>query len=148
MLRALVAVIAGYLSLFLVVFGGLTVAFLSMGTAAAFEPGSYDVSKAWILVSVVVTAAAALVGGLVCGKIAQTRTPVKVLMALVGVLGLLSASVVMYKPAPTEPRPESLSNFEAMQSARTPAWAGALNTLIGVVGVAAGAGRRAPRNIV
>lgn len=148
MWRTLAAVIAGYVTMALIVFAGLTAAYLAMGTARAFEPGSYDVSKLWIVVSIVVMVAAALAGGFVCGKVAKTGTAVKVLIGVVVVLGLFSAVSAMNQPAPATPRPESLTNFEAMTQAKPPAWAGFMNVLIGVVGVAVGAGRKAPRNIV
>ncbi len=63
MLRAIGSVVVGYLTMAVIVFGGLTVAYISLGADRAFEPGGYDISKVWLSVMFVVGVVAALAGG-------------------------------------------------------------------------------------
>ena len=98
--RAILSVIAGYFTMFVIVMVGLTGAYLAMGTDKAFQPGVYDVSTLWIGVWAAVSIIAAVIGGLVAGKIARTMTPVWVLIGIVLVLGLLQAVGIMVAPEP------------------------------------------------
>lgn len=138
MLRILASVVVGYLVLFLCVFALLTGAFFAMGTDRAFEPGSYQVTVTWILVSFVLSFAAAVVGGLVSKAIARTPTGPKALAGLVLVLGLALAAMVAMAPSPPMDRPGDLSNLEAMQQAQQPVWVAVLNSFLGAAGVLLG----------
>lgn len=141
--RAILAVVAGYATMFVVVFAGLTGAYLGIGADRAFEPGSYEVSKVWLGVWLAVSVIAAVLGGVVCGKIARTMTPVWVLVGLVVVLGALQAGGVALSPKPTPAelaRAGDVPNMEAMMKARSPLWVAVMNPLIGGAGVVAGAG--------
>jgi hypothetical protein len=140
MLRAIVAVVVGYVVMFALVFASLTAAYLGMGADRAFKSGSYEVSGLWMVVSFVLSFLAAVGGGFVCGWIARRRTPVMVLAGLVLVLGLAMTAVGAL--APTEGRPTTrsgdVSNMDAMKDARTPTWICLLNPLIGAAGVLLG----------
>lgn len=140
MLRAIGSVVVGYLTMAVIVFGGLTVAYISLGADRAFEPGGYDISKLWLSVMFVVGVVAALAGGFVAKLIAGACTPPKVLAGIVLVLGVALTIPTMGTPPPQEPRTAAVSNLEAMGKARTPAWAGFANALIGCIGVMVGAG--------
>ena len=63
MLRTIGSVILGYLVMFVVVFVGLTAAYLAMGTDRAFKPGVYDVTAIWLVVMFAISILAAFVGG-------------------------------------------------------------------------------------
>ena len=140
--RAILSVIVGYFTMFVIVMVGLTGAYLAMGTDNAFQPGTYDVSTLWIGVWAAVSIIAAVVGGLVAGKIARTMTPIWVLIGIVLVLGLLQAVGIMVAPEPAAEelvRAGDVPNFEAMMKARQPVWMAVLNPLIGAAGVLVGA---------
>jgi len=139
MLRAIGSVIVGYLVMAVIVFGGLTGAYLAMGTEKAFQPGVYDVSMLWTVVMFVVGVVAALLGGWVCRVIAKSQTPPKVLAGIVLLLGIAMTIPTMGAAPPADPRPASLSNLEAMGKARTPVWVGFANAVIGCAGVLVGA---------
>ena len=64
MLRTIGAVIAGYVVVFILVFTMFTVAFLALGTNATYQPGTYDVSMLWIVISTILGFVAAVGGGL------------------------------------------------------------------------------------
>ncbi|MEO6394136.1 MAG: hypothetical protein ABIP75_19945 [Pyrinomonadaceae bacterium] len=140
MLRGIVGVIVGYLAMFVVVFLCLTAAYLIMGTERVFLPGSFVADMPWMIIMVIVSIIAAVIGGLVCAKVAGGSTAPKVLAVLVFVLGLLLAIGTMGDNKAAVPRTGELSNFEAMKNAKEPQWFSFANPLIGAIGVLAGAG--------
>jgi len=140
MLRAIGSIIVGYLVMFVTVFITFTIAYAIIGTGGAFRAGSYDVSTLWVIVSIVLSLAAAVVGGLVCASIARSSTPPRVLAAVVVVLGLIMAIPALQQAGtPAEPRAESVGSMEAMMNARQPEWIALLNPILGGVGVLIGA---------
>lgn len=140
MLRGIAGVIVGYIAMFAVVFVCLTAAYLLMGTENVFLPGSFVAGMPWMIIMVVVSIIAAVVGGLVCAKVAGGPTAPKVLAVLVFVLGLAMAVGTMGDNKAAVPRAGNVSNFEAMQNAKEPQWFKFANPLIGAIGVLAGAG--------
>jgi len=143
MIRNILAVVAGYFSMFLVVFVLLTSAYFAFGTERAFEPGSYKTSLAWCLTSLVLGIPAALLGGWVCARVATSPKAVTALVVLVAILGLLSVIPTLSPPPVGETRAANVPNLEAMTKARTPPWVALLNIVVGVGGVLIG-GRRFP----
>lgn len=143
MLRAIGSVVLGYLVMFVAVFATLSITYLILGTEHTFKPGSYDVSALWMVLSIVLSFAAAVLGGFVCAAVAKRPTPPKVLAAVVLVLGLaLAIPVLTESDSESMQRPESVGNIEAMQHAKQPNWMALLNPFIGVAGVLVGARRK------
>jgi len=143
MARAIAGVVVGYLAMFLVVFVGLSGAFLALGVERTFQPGSYEVTLTWIMIWLAVSAIAALAGGYVCVSIARGgRAPV-VLAVLVLVLGLLLAMPALGTRPEDAPgvRGAEVGNLQAMQNAREPWWVALANPVIGAAGVLGGARR-------
>ena len=141
MLRAIGAVILGYVVMVVFVMLAFTIVYLAMGTERAFQAGSYDVSTMWLVVSLVLGLVAAILGGLVCVLIAKRPTPPLVLAGIVLVLGLLLAAAQMVAPLTdrVHVRDVALGNFEAMQNAQQPTWVTFVNPFLGAVGVVLGA---------
>jgi hypothetical protein len=141
MVRAILGVIVGYVVTALLIFLFFTLAYLAMGADMAFKPATYELSLIWIIVSFVVNAIAAVIGGFVCAAISKTTRAAQVFAGLVLVLGLLLAIPVLRG---TDRRPiarsGAVSNMQAMQAARTPGWVALLNPVIGAVGILIGAG--------
>ncbi|MEQ8770788.1 MAG: hypothetical protein RIB60_09810 [Phycisphaerales bacterium] len=145
MVRAVLGVIGGYLSVAMIVFTSFSLAFFAMGPDRAYQPGSYEVSTTWLAVSIVLTIIAALLGGWICALIAKpgSKAPL-VLAGVVLVLGLVSAAFGMQMDDPGL-RAEDVGVLEAMQESRQPVWLLFLNPVIGAVGVLLGAKlRKAP----
>ncbi|MDH3734767.1 MAG: hypothetical protein OEU54_14665 [Gemmatimonadota bacterium] len=138
--RNIGAAVLGYVAMFAAVFGGMTVAWTIVGADGAFQPGSWDHSMLWAVVSVVVGLVAAVLGGIVCARVGTDRTAVYVLVGLVAVLGVLSAIPEMGDTA-AGPRPDGLSMWDAIAGAVQPTWARWANPVIGIVGVLVGASR-------
>lgn len=141
MVRAILGVILGYVVMFTGVFTTFSAAYLAMGADGAFQPGSYDVTVSWIVVSVVLGLAAAVAGGWVCAVVSRGGRAPQALVALVVVLGLAMALPVITGSAPEGPKVRSsgVGNMEAMQHANQPKWITVVNPLIGAAGVMLGA---------
>lgn len=138
--RLIGGVVLGYITMAIAVFAGLSLLWMVLGTDGAFRPGSYDVSMAWALVSLVVGFGAALLGGFVSRRVSLVARGPQVLAAFVVVLGVLLALPVLLGAPEVGPRPETVGMFDAMQQAQTPAWIMLLNPLIGALGVLLGGG--------
>lgn len=132
-------VVLGYLVMFALVFVTFTGAFFLLGVERTFQPGSYEVSMTWNVISVVLGLASAMIGGVVCLAVSRSQTGPRVLAALVLLVGLVMAVPVLTgSPAPATRGPE-VSNTEAMMNARQPVWAALANPFIGAFGVLLGA---------
>lgn len=137
--RSILAVIAGYLAMAVGLFLMFTTAYLLMGAGGAFQAGNYQVSMLWIVLSFVVSLAAALVAGYVCAMIARSMGAPKFLAGLVLVLGLLQAGWLVVHPNPDPgARTGDVPNFEAMTKAQTPLWVTIIMSVIGAGGVMIG----------
>jgi hypothetical protein len=141
MLRLILAVIAGYLVMAVLVFATFTGAYLAMGTEGAFRPGSFDVSALWIAVSVALSLAAAIAGGWLCAFVGRRRGAAIALAAVVVVLGLAVAALEFTHSGERVPAARSgdIGNLEAMQMAHQPPWLTLLNPFLGAAGVLLGA---------
>jgi hypothetical protein len=138
--RTITAVVAGYLTMFVLVFVSFSAAYLLLGPDGSFLPGTYDVTTTWIIVSLPLSLIAAVIGGLVCALVAPTPAAPRVLAALVLVLGIAMAVPVLTGGS-TAPniRASDVGNLEAMMQGRQPVWVALLSPLIGAVGALLGA---------
>lgn len=141
MLRSILGVIVGYISLGVVLFLLFTIAWLILGPDGSYKPASWEVSTTWLIMSFAVGLVAAIVGGIVCMLIARNMTAVWVMCAI---LLLLSAVEVIGTLATTddavsEPRPDEVKMMDAMAHAEQPTIAYIVNPILGVIGVVIGA---------
>lgn len=134
--RNILAVIAGYFAMAVILFVIFTAAYFGMGADRAFKETSYDVSTLWVAVSVIV-------GGAVCGLVSgRSRGATLSLMVLVLVLSVVSAGMALAKEKPVGEdaiRGPETSNTDAMMRAQQPSWFLVANPIIGVFGVMTGA---------
>ena len=143
MARSILAVVAGYATLALLIFVSFTLLYLVLGADRSFEPGSYDASTLWVLTSFPLGVAASVAAGYVCAALARGGRAPLVLAGVVLVLGLLFAIPVLRAADNVMPaRAGDVPNMEAMQQARQPSWVALVNPFIGAVGVLVGAGLR------
>ena len=133
MLRNILAAIVGYIAIVAVLFALSSLVWLALGPSGAFQPGTWEVSGGWVLFSVVLGFVGAYIGGRVCARVAHDATGAPILIAMMIVLGVVSA--LMPVEVAAGPRPDDVSMLEATMSASQPAWLPWLNPLIGVVGV-------------
>ena len=144
MLKNILGVIGGYISMAVVVFVCFTIAYLVLGAEGSFQEGTYDVSFVWVIISIVLGFLAAMLGGFVCILIAGKKKAAMFLAGLVFVLGIIFAIPAMSASDEDKPliRDSSVDNMEAMQNAIQPTWMSLLNPLLGAFGVMVGAGLR------
>ena len=139
MLRTIGGAVLGYVAMALAVFCGLTAVYLLMGADRAFQPGVYDVSLLWMIVSIIVGFAAAFLGGRVAVGVARSVKGPRILAGIVVVLGVaLALSTLGAEPVAEAVRAAGVGPMEAMSAARTPFWMMLLNPVIGAVGVLVG----------
>lgn len=138
-MRAVGGVLLGYISMAMLVFFTFSLTYLAMGPDGAFQPGTYEVSPAWIAVSFALSLLAAIVGGMVCRWVSHSWPVTLVFAAIVLVLGLLMAIPVLMQGTPDQgPREGNVSNLEAMTKATQPVWIALLNPVVGAAGIILG----------
>jgi hypothetical protein len=141
MARSIVAVIVGYVAMFVLVFATFTCVFLLMGTDWSFKPGSFEASNRWIAMSLVANLIIGVIGGLVCALIARGGKAPLVLAIVVFGLGMLLAipSLMAHQKNAGEVRAGNVSQMEAMQKASEPVWVPFTFPILGAIGVLIGA---------
>jgi len=137
LLRNIGAAVAGYLVLFAVAFVLFSLTWLALGADRLFEAGRWDVSGAWIAVSIVLGLIANMAGGFSCSKLGASRHAPFILVVLVAAGSALSG---IPDGAAVGVRPDAVSMFDAMNSLQQPVWLLWLNPVFGVIGVVLGAG--------
>lgn len=131
----------GYVTMFVAVFLLFSAGYLLLGTDGSYQAGSWDVSFAWVILSIVVGLGAAVAGGYVCAFISSDPKATQALVGLVVVLGLLMALPAVMggsSEVATTMRPDTVGLFDAMINAKQPNWLAFLNPLLGAVGIVIG----------
>ncbi len=136
--RSILAVIAGYLTMAILVMVTLSVAFIAIGADRAYKPDSFEVSNIWLVIWGLSGLVSAKIGGFVCRRIAGRVGPVFGLVGLVVVLGVASAWYTMRQPRNNEARTGDVALSDAMTKAIPPAWVPYGNIVLGVAGVLLG----------
>ena len=124
MARSMIAVIVGYVAMFVLVFVTFTVVFLVMGVEWSFKPKSFEASTAWVTMSLIGNFVIGVVGGLICTVISRGGKAPVILAIVVFALGLLLAipAVIAHKQNTGEVRTGNVSQTEAMTKAIEPVW--------------------------
>jgi hypothetical protein len=138
MARTVLGVILGYVVMFVIVFVTLTASYLALGMERTFQPGSYGVTPLWLFVMLVFSFLAAIVGGKVCMMVSGRKTATILLVALVLVLGVVSAVPALLAVETNTVRTGDVSNLKAMMNAKEPKWVAVLLPVIGVIGAVIG----------
>ncbi len=137
--KNILAAVVGYVAMFVAIFGLFSIAFMMIGVERSYQPGVYNVSLLWILVSLVLSVFVGMIGGYVTKLIAKNDQAVKILLGIAVVLGLIMASGSLFVESREITRPETVGNMEAMMNSIQPLWVGFLVTLIHVGGILYGA---------
>lgn len=140
MARSIIAVIVGYVVMFVLVFATFTGFFMLMGTEGSFKPNSFEASNAWNVMALIGNLVIAVIGGFVCAAIARGGKAPIALAIVVFVLGLLLAipTLVANKQNANRVRTGNISQMEAMQNATQPAWVAFTFPILGAIGVLIG----------
>jgi hypothetical protein len=140
MLRSVLAVIVGYIAMVILQVISFMTIYTLMGADWSFKPASYQASNQWTAMQFVVALVTAIIAGLFCAAIAKGGKAPLALAVLVLLLGLgFGAARTAMLPADThEVRTGVVSNTDAMNKARHPAWIIFLGPFIGAVGIVIG----------
>lgn len=140
MLRSVLAVIVGYVVMFVVQVAAFMTIYTLVGANWSFKTGSYQASTRWTAMQFVVILVTAIIAGLVCALIARGGKAPLALAVVVLVLGFLLAILgTALRPADThEVRTGDVPNMVAMSKARHPAWVVFLGPVVAAVGVVIG----------
>ena len=140
MARSIIAVIVGYVAMFVLVSATFICAFLLMGTDWAFKPNSFEASNAWNIMALVVSLVIAVIAGFICAAIARGGKAPVALAIVVFALGILFAIPTLFanKQNANRIRTGNISQMEAMQNATQPAWVPFTFPILGAVGVLIG----------
>lgn len=140
MARTIIAVIVGYVAMFVLVSATFTGAFLLMGTDWSFKPNSFEASNSWNAMALVANLVIAVIGGFVCATIARGGKAPIALAIVVFALGMLLAVPTLFanKENANRVRTRDVSQMEAMQNATQPAWVPFTFPILGAIGVLVG----------
>lgn len=140
---SLAGAIAGYVVMAIFIMATFAAAFPILGIDRLFAPGTYEASASWIVMSLVLGLAGAMLGGWVAGYVSPKAYAVQTLAALVLVFGLFSAQAAQNEDIPRGgPRGPDATISDVMAHARQPTWITFLNPLLGAAGVLLGGRRR------
>ena len=134
-------VLTGYAVMALVLFGLFSCAYFVLGAEGSFVDESWDISGAWIAVSISGGLVAAYVGGFVCRRVSQRLQGVWVLAGAIVILGIAMAQASSEATTVAE-RMTNPTLQDAMNNARQPVWIAYINPLLGAVGVLLGGHRK------
>ncbi len=144
--RKILAVIAGYIVMGVVVMGVFSgVYFGLLGPDGAFNPGTFEPSLVWVVVWAITSLVAAIVGGIVCAKISKhSKGAVMSLVVLMIVLSSIQLVGVLVRPEVSEDervREEGISAVDAWTKGgqQIPIWFVIGNPILGTLGVILGA---------
>lgn len=140
MWRTAGALVAGYLTMALLVMLSFSALYLILGADRAFLPGGYEVSPIWMSLTTVLNAISAVSGGAVTGRISRDRWAPLVLAIGVGVVGMAFALASLDAPLPPDAllREGPVPAADAMRRARQPGAILILTPIIGALGIWAG----------
>jgi hypothetical protein len=138
-LRVALGAVLGYVIVAVLVMAAETIAYVLLGADGAFRPGTFEVSRQWIAVSLTISLAAAVAGGWSAAAVGGRRASTALALLVLG-LGLAFAVPALTAPR-RDPRPRvgNVPNTDAMRQAEQPAWVVVSTPLIGAAGVLLGA---------
>ena len=97
MARSIIAVIVGYITMFVLNFLGFVCLYMLIGQDNAFKPRSYLASNRWIAISFAIIFVTAIIAGLICAAIAKGGKAPLALAIVVLALGFLLAIPAVIK---------------------------------------------------
>ena len=97
MLRSVLAVIVGYILMFILQVVAFMTIYTSVGADWSFKPGSYQASTRWTVMQFAVILVTGIIGGLICAVIAR-RGKAPLALAVVAALKTLGMARTTFDP--------------------------------------------------
>jgi len=145
-MRPILAVIAGYLVMMIIVMVTLTLAWTILGPSFAYQPGTTHVTLAWIGFNLPISILAAIAGGYITEwvSLSDTLVPVKVLAGIILGVGLIMAVAHLFTDQTAAQQIAEAVSTEGMNAlagsseAVQPVWYNFLIPFLGAAGVMIG----------
>ncbi len=138
MARSIIAVIVGYILMFILQLAAFMTIYTMMGPNWSFKPSSFQASTRWTVMQFAVILVTAAIAGLICAVIARGGKASLALAAVVLVLGL-GFAVAHTAMQPADNHELRTANVGPnIFRARHPTWVIFLGPFIGAVGVVIG----------
>ncbi|MCA9303527.1 MAG: hypothetical protein KC996_05340 [Phycisphaerales bacterium] len=138
LVRNIVGVLVGFLAAAFVVMVGFLGGMLLLGREFVLEPGGYNASVSWLVVSSFITIIGGIIGGLCCMLITGRTRAYTVLAAIIFVMGVAGGILGSGRPEPPA-RPDEQGVMELMQQleehGREPLYTRITNPIYGAGGV-------------
>jgi hypothetical protein len=141
MARSIIAVIVGYVAMFVLAFISFTCAYLIVGPGIAFRPATYEAAHTWVAIAFIINIIVAIIGGFICALIAKSGRAAFGLAILAFTLGLLVAIADANKRNANAGlvRSDNTPQLEAVKKAYWPVWVPFAFPLTSAVGILIGA---------
>ena len=141
MLKSILAIVVSYVAGNLVFFGIISGCFFLLGVERVFEPDSYEVSTAWLALTLIVSLLGAVVAGYVCLSISHSWRTCQLLALIALMLTSISCIVQLRRINPDAPniRAGDVGYFDAMKLGVPPRWFPFVNPIVSCMGVLIGA---------
>jgi ABC-type antimicrobial peptide transport system permease subunit len=141
MLKFILAIIVSYVVGNLVFFGLITGCFFLLGVERVFQPDSYEVSRTWLALTLIVSFLGAVIGGYLCLSISRSWGTCQVLALIVLMLTSISCILEFRRINPDAPniRAGDVEYFDAMKLGVPPRWFPFVNPIVTCMGVLVGA---------
>ena len=143
MLKGIVGVIVGYILMEILVTLLFLGGFLVLGVERFFQTDSYEISRLWLAISILISVCSAIVGGYVCAALSGSVRACQILALIVLVLGVLLCLPKMHEDFHV--RAGDVAVSDVMRLAQVPVWMYALTPTVGAVGILVGARMRQRR---
>ena len=140
MLKQILGAILGYIAMFICMFIAFTCFYVAMGTDRVFQPGVYQVSITWIVLSLVVIFICSAIGGFIASLIGGSGGA-KIMAGIILVLQIIGI-VIMVTSTANEVRSADVPTMAAMTKAQTPLWALLIQMVVNIAGALVGGGLR------
>lgn len=138
MLRYVLAIVGGYAALAGIVLAGFSVALFA--PHLAFQSDSLNVTNNWIIYTLILSLAAAVVGGYVCKVIGRCDKIVTLFAVIAMAVGIGGAVANQKKPEPTLAREQivAMTMMEKSEHLRQPNWYAWTLPFVALGGIVAG----------
>lgn len=138
MLRSIVAVVATYVTMAVLIMVAFMTLWFGLGPDRLLLPGSFKGNMLISIAAPAITVCGGLFGSWMCARIGRGTRPVVALAGVVLVLGLTMAYFTLQKPYPADPREPGMTVQQIMEVGREPTWVAIFNPIGGAGAVLIG----------
>ena len=142
MLKSTIAIIVSYVAGVILFFAIATGCFFFLGVERVFQPFSYEISDAWLVLTLAVSLLSAMFAGYLCAVISKSWRTCQLLAFVAFFITSISCVLQVRRTNPDAPntRAGEVGYFDAMNLAVAPRWLTFVNPIVSGIGILLGAG--------